>query len=399
MTSVINNLITPTKYVKHKVAILLGYTGSRYHGSQYNEHWDIGVLRPTIEGELFRALSKTHLISKENASDFRKCHFQRTTRTDKGVHALSNVISLKLVFPKDQSIVGEEVSRTINEYLPENIRVWDVQRVNKKFNARKACGWRQYEYILPSYLISLNYREINELLELTLKDSFEESDSIRLRNTPSLNIKSLQDILPSVDLYLKEVTSKVTNIPIIPQRLIDFKGLMKMFVGTFDFHNYTSGTMKNLKPGSTTRHIIDVDVSHPYHISNAPGEWISVFIQGQSFLLHQIRRMISMGIMCLIWGKNSKYIAYSLQKNCEIIIPKIPSLGLTLNETDFTSYNKKLLQLGYDPIDFHKYPKQMAEFKINHIRNDIFANERDSKEFIKYMHYICFSQKEGFPSI
>jgi tRNA pseudouridine38-40 synthase len=44
--------------------------------------------------------------------------FMRAARTDKGVHAAGNVVSLKLIV-EDPDIVTK-----INSYLPDQIRVW-----------------------------------------------------------------------------------------------------------------------------------------------------------------------------------------------------------------------------------------------------------------------------------
>lgn len=42
----------------------------------------------------------------------------RAARTDKGVHAAGNVLSLKMSMP------GDDIIRDINSHLPDQIRVW-----------------------------------------------------------------------------------------------------------------------------------------------------------------------------------------------------------------------------------------------------------------------------------
>jgi tRNA U38,U39,U40 pseudouridine synthase TruA len=39
----------------------------------------------------------------------------------------------------------------INEKLPDDIRVFEVVRVTKSFNAKSAAWGRRYEYLMPSY--------------------------------------------------------------------------------------------------------------------------------------------------------------------------------------------------------------------------------------------------------
>lgn len=124
---------------KRKVAVLIGYAGTGYKGMQINHH------EKTIEGDLFAAFVAAGAIAKTNADDPKKSSFVRCARTDKGVHAAGNVISLKLV------IEEEDIVQKINEKLPEQIRVWGIQRTNNAFNCYQACDSRWYEYLLPSY--------------------------------------------------------------------------------------------------------------------------------------------------------------------------------------------------------------------------------------------------------
>ncbi|KAI1021276.1 hypothetical protein LB505_000323 [Fusarium chuoi] len=76
----------------------------------------------TIEADLFKAFVAASAISKANADDPKKSSLVRCARTDKGVHAAGNVISLKLII-EDEDIVDK-----INAELPEQIRIWAVTR-------------------------------------------------------------------------------------------------------------------------------------------------------------------------------------------------------------------------------------------------------------------------------
>ena len=126
---------------KRKVAVLIGYSGTGYHGLQIN-HKD-----KTIEGDIFAALVAAKAISKANADDPRKSSFVRCARTDKGVHAAGNMISLKLI------IEDPDVVKKINEALPPQIRVWGIVRTNNAFSCYQACDSRWYEYLMPSYCL------------------------------------------------------------------------------------------------------------------------------------------------------------------------------------------------------------------------------------------------------
>ena len=75
-----------TRYHKRHVALKMAYLGWDYHGFASQESTE-----NTIEGHLFAALTKACLI--ENRAD---CNYSRCGRTDKGVSAFAQVVSLDL---------------------------------------------------------------------------------------------------------------------------------------------------------------------------------------------------------------------------------------------------------------------------------------------------------------
>ncbi|RNF19008.1 tRNA pseudouridine38-40 synthase [Trypanosoma conorhini] len=139
---------------KRKVAIIFGYVGERYCGLQWNHLPDY----PTIEEELLRALHRTDMISKENYEQEKvqqKLNWDRASRTDKGVHALRNVISLNVMLPYAKGSTTEydteEARRLLMAVLPHDIVVYELVPVTRSFNAYMLCGARTYEYYLPTF--------------------------------------------------------------------------------------------------------------------------------------------------------------------------------------------------------------------------------------------------------
>lgn len=68
-----------------------------------------------------------------------------------GVSAARNVVSLKLMISDKVSL--ESVTDLLNSKLPGEIRVWGLVRTLMKFDSRKFCDSRKYEYIFPSFLL------------------------------------------------------------------------------------------------------------------------------------------------------------------------------------------------------------------------------------------------------
>jgi len=93
-----------TRMSKIKVALVVGYNGSRFGGLQRNPG------QFSIEDVLEEAVHKVGGIADSNYHDFHKISWTRAARTDKGVHATGNVVSFKMIAKcvelEDGSTVG-----------------------------------------------------------------------------------------------------------------------------------------------------------------------------------------------------------------------------------------------------------------------------------------------------
>ena len=112
-----------------RVAMKVAYRGADFHGQARQP----GL--PTVEGEILRALVRTHAIR-----DARTSRFQSASRTDRGVSALGNVVAF------DTLLVPEGAARGFNAKA-RGVWSWAVAFVDDAFNARKARE-RWYRYTL-----------------------------------------------------------------------------------------------------------------------------------------------------------------------------------------------------------------------------------------------------------
>ena len=114
-----------------QVALFLAYDGSHYFGSQ------IQNTLPTIQGALHQVLQALQIEPKTDFSG----------RTDKGVHATMQVVSLKL--PSFWSDLTR-LQTTLNKMLPHDIEVKKIIQVNDDFHARYSAKKRVYRYIIST---------------------------------------------------------------------------------------------------------------------------------------------------------------------------------------------------------------------------------------------------------
>jgi tRNA pseudouridine38-40 synthase len=89
---------------------------------QQNLHSIRNPCTKSIEAVLFDALCQVGAVSKSNSVDPKKVQLMRAARTDKGVHASCNLVSLKMIC-QDQDLVQK-----LNHVLPDHIRIWGKRK-------------------------------------------------------------------------------------------------------------------------------------------------------------------------------------------------------------------------------------------------------------------------------
>nr|ADD38745.1 tRNA pseudouridine synthase 3 [Lepeophtheirus salmonis] len=144
-------------YKKRKVLFQITYFGWNYHGFTTQEDSCM-----TIEAHLFKALLTTCLIQSRETSNYHRCG-----RTDKGVSAFRQVISIDVRTNLKEGIgvfdypdckadsrpdMPHEIDyiKIINSNLPPDIQLiaWTPAQ-NRELSARFDCKKRTYKYFFP----------------------------------------------------------------------------------------------------------------------------------------------------------------------------------------------------------------------------------------------------------
>lgn len=139
-----------SKYNTRFIALRFAYLGWNYNGLAIQK--DPTPL-PTIEGTIIEALNKCKLVPSITPQEF---EFSRCGRTDKGVSAMNQVISLRVRSnltdeeQKDPRNDHKEIQYVVilNQLLPDDIRISAVcLRPPNSFDARFSCEYRHYKYL------------------------------------------------------------------------------------------------------------------------------------------------------------------------------------------------------------------------------------------------------------
>ncbi|CAG7823342.1 unnamed protein product, partial [Allacma fusca] len=244
----------------------------------------------TIEEELFKSFLKNGYMDDESFKKPQTVNFQRAARTDKHVSAARQICSLKV----DENL---DIAK-VNEFLPPEIRVMGTKRVTQGFDCKNNCDARTYMYMTPTF-------------------AFTPVD------------------IPTTEAYR-----------ISPERVAEIQSALDLYLGNKNFHNFTS--RKRPHDPSAMRRIFSFTCGEPFVKDGL--EYVILRVKGQSFMLHQIRKMIGL-VMAYMRGFASLETFNKCWTADRIDIPKAPGVGLMLDYVHYQRYDQRFGSDGmHDPI-------------------------------------------------
>merc|ERR1719361_2367343 len=304
-----------------KVALMISFSGKDHLGMQRNNPY------PTIEEDLLKALKSSGAIAPEWYDKPQLAHFQRASRTDKGVPAVKNI----------QAHLPQ---------APRSIQINDIRRVTKNFNCKSACDFRTYEYLIPTFafhqiaILPPPSKNNEEGIETSVTKDLEK-DEVDIIN-PIENLDKYTQIQneESTSKDIESAFKAHENFRIDSDLIKNVNEVFKKFIGSHYYHNYTSGKLP-LEP-SSLRYITEFEMSDPFlysvinndkakESSGRELQFSVIKVKGQSFMLHQIRKMIGM-VIAVVRGDADESVITDSWNTDRIDIPRAPGLGLMLEE-------------------------------------------------------------------
>ena len=174
-----------------RYSLQVQYIGKNYAGSQIQFENGKEIETPTIQGELEKAFRKLKIGSNtENNNRQFKTVF--SGRTDRGVNAIGQVIH----FDTDERIVASKFVYQLNEVLPKDISVSDLEVVNDRFHAQKSAIRRYYRYVFVNRkcknafdgdLMRVKFEVDIERMNKALSYLLGEHDFSSFKNSGTLN--------------------------------------------------------------------------------------------------------------------------------------------------------------------------------------------------------------------
>lgn len=195
--------------------IIVEYDGTKYNGWQRQ-----GNTKNTLQEKFENVIS---LMCGKETEIF------ASGRTDRGVHAKGQVANFKC----DVDMTANDVLTYLNRYLPEDVRVTDIEEVDDRFHSRLNAVGKTYEYAIAT---------------------------------------------KKPDVFIRKYVYFPEEVPDVDK----MKAAAKKVLGTHDFHGFSSvGKTKK----STVRTVNSVEIEETDGV-------ITISINGNGFLYNMVRIIV-----------------------------------------------------------------------------------------------------------
>jgi len=384
---------------KIPIALVLAYVGDTFKGNTQNVMLPRGsTVDDVIEDAIYKAGGI--LFSNYRSKGLSRLKWSRSSRTDKGVSSLFTVVGLRMEAPVrayggGKEVVGEEETKDeederksssrnrsskrseeeeeeddaeakalivekINRHLPtDTVKAFACFKATKSFDARRAAISRTYEYLLPLKCLRDDKNGELEMFREALK-TFEGSHPFHNYTKRGLygagkgndknrkggrGNRNKKNALTEDDDGLGETSSSEEQEL---EEEEEEKELPKR-IETSGKHTYWLLE----KDVDDLVHVMHYRRIHEFTCSKEPEiiegfesyPFVRVKVYGESFMLHQIRKMIATAVLVALDSEETptmplSFIKASLCRPCRVVTPMAPPLTLFLTGAEFMSFRK-----------------------------------------------------------
>ncbi|PIO66071.1 hypothetical protein TELCIR_12231 [Teladorsagia circumcincta] len=167
----------------------------------------------------------------------------------------------------------------------------------------------------------------------------------------------------------------------------EINSVLSIYKGTHNFFNYTS--KREFDDRSCHRYIMSFECGEPFlfhdDIRNEDVEFIQLTVKGQSFILHQIRKMVGMLITVIRELQYKSYIQRTFESE-RVDVPKAPGLGLLLERVHYDLYDRKHAKTHEPLTDWGSAVEaRVEEVKFELITKEILLSELRHQSMLQWL--------------
>ncbi|AAF88152.1 Contains similarity to a pseudouridine synthase 1 from Homo sapiens gi/4455035 and contains tRNA pseudoridine synthase PF/01416 domain. ESTs gb/T76494, gb/W43440 come from this gene [Arabidopsis thaliana] len=419
------------KYRRRKVAIVFAFCGVGYQGMQKNPG------AKTIEGELEEALFHAGAVPDADRNKPRNYEWARSARTDKGVSAVGQVVSgrfyvdppgfverLNSKLPDQIRVFGYKrvaPSFSSKKFCDRRRYVYlipvfaldpcvhgeaEMVRTDLGYEYVKCVECSEKGYKIPLGVMGKDTDCCDtKSLEIQSDISSSTCDAIGAdvkcetlsSSVPSAENNLNSEVLDGADVSAlsskaegmeesntlakvemnngegEDMTKSESKFCYGEKEKERFNRILSYYVGSHNFHNFTTRT-KAADPAAN-RYILSFNANTVINLDGK--DFVKCEVVGQSFMLHQIRKMIGLAVAIMRNYAPESLIEASFKKDVRINVPMAPEVGLYLDECFFTSYNKRF-KGSHEEVSMEEYKEVAEEFKWKYVYSHIgSAEEKD----------------------
>lgn len=426
------------RYKRRKIAIFFAYCGVGYQGMQKNPG------AKTIEGDLEEALFHAGGVPEHDRGCPRRYDWARSARTDKGVSAVGQVVSgrfyvdppgfidrLNSILPPQIRIFGyKRATKSFNakKFCDRRRYVYLIPL----FALDPSCH-RDRESVLASMGSGNELVKCLECSErgrkvigIMGKRNFDSEGGSRgsavqsgvssnsgaaesslemkeegqvtadsLANTDQINDNcnenketGKESESATNETARSEGENENGEVKVVKNEFCygdeereRFNRILRTYEGTHNFHNFTTRT--KAEDPAAKRYIISFDAKTTVHVDGI--EFVKCEVVGQSFMLHQIRKMIGLAVAIMRNAASESLIETAFRPDININVPMAPEVGLYLDECFFSSYNKRWGD-GHEKLSMEAYVGEAESFKMKYIYSHIASTEHKEGAVALWLH-------------
>lgn len=332
-----------------KYCMLVSYSGANYNGCQRQHTRDPF----TIEEQLLKVLLQHQWITPLDHRHTAQIEFARASRTDKGVSAVRQSVSLllrKLAMSEKQRVrirtpclmeicsillsvrdVNYDFA-ALNQDLPDDIRVYGMKRVTPTFDPRMIADGRSYSYTMPTVALT------------------DHTDTVSMR-----------------------------DYRITAEKLHHAHDVLQIYKGVRNYHNFTIKVDHFERKAH--RFMTKLEISEPF-LHHNDIEFITIHIRGVSFMMHQIRKMMG-AMLAVVRGVTDPSLFGRAFSKGTVDIPTAPGLGLLLEQVHYDKYNRKIGKMrdnhDHEELTWEEFDGPVNEFRRNFIIPTIVRGEIETR--------------------